>query len=252
MTTPNVLITGMSGLIGGAVRARLEGRYALTALNRRPVEGVTTFQADIADLDAIRPAFHGQHTVVHLAGYRGYEWKDLLGANIVGLYNVFEASREAGVRRIIFASSGGVIAGWQRVEPYNAIIEGRYADVPASWPKLGHQTLPRPTGIYGCTKLWGEALAWDYTEAYDLSVLCLRFGPITREDRPTSREMAPAWCSLRDAAQMVERCIVAPPELKFDVFNVISSNRRAVRDLSHAREVVGYEPEDSAERFEVP
>lgn len=238
MTMSNVLVTGMSGLLGEAVRERLEGRYRLSALNRRQVPGVQTLQADIADLESIRPAFAGQETVVHLAAYRGYEWNDLLRTNIIGLYNVFEASRKAGVRRIIFARSGASIAGWQRVEPYKAIIEGRYEDAPASWPMLGHLSLSRPTGIYGCTKVWGEALAWDFAEAFGLSIICLRFGPITPSDRPTSRTTAPAWCSKRDAAQMGERCIDAPPELKFDIFNVISNNKWAVRDISHAREVV--------------
>jgi len=247
VTMSNVLVTGMSGLLGGAVRARLEGRYKLGALNRRLVPGVKTLQADIADLESIRPAFEGQEIVVHLAGYRGYEWNDLLRTNIVGLYNVFEASREAGVRRIIFASSGASIGGWQRVEPFKAIVEGRYGDAPASWPKLDHLTLPRPTGIYGCTKVWGEALAWDFVEEFDLSIICLRFGSITPSDRPTTREMVPAWCSQRDAAQMVERCIVAPSELKFDIFNVISNNKWAVRDTFHAREMVGYQPQDSAD-----
>ena len=54
-----VLITGMSGLIGGLLRRQLEdvGGYELSALNRRRVEGVRSFQADISDLEAIKPAF---------------------------------------------------------------------------------------------------------------------------------------------------------------------------------------------------
>ena len=57
-----VLITGMSGLIGGLLRAHLEerGGYELAALNRRPVEGVECFQADISDLDVDRPSLRGQ------------------------------------------------------------------------------------------------------------------------------------------------------------------------------------------------
>ena len=62
-----VLITGMSGLIGGVLRRHLEGvgGYDLTALNRRAVDGVKCYQADLADLARIRPAFEGQDIVVH-------------------------------------------------------------------------------------------------------------------------------------------------------------------------------------------
>jgi len=71
MPGPTVLVTGMSGLIGGAVRKHLAGRYELRALNRRAVEGVPCHQADVADLDAIQPAFDGVHAVVHLAASVG-------------------------------------------------------------------------------------------------------------------------------------------------------------------------------------
>ena len=59
MAQKKVLVTGMSGLIGSLVRERIEGKYVLSALNRRPVEGIECHQGDIADLDAIRPAFEG-------------------------------------------------------------------------------------------------------------------------------------------------------------------------------------------------
>src|SRR4051812_48879879 len=122
-----ILVTGMSGLIGSAVRERLAGKYELTALNRRPVLGVETFQADIADIEAIKPAFVGQDTVVHLAGYmEGDDWPGLLQTNIIGSYNVFEACREAGVKRIIFASSGATVSTWEKEEPYLSVMEGRY------------------------------------------------------------------------------------------------------------------------------
>ena len=55
----NVLITGMSGLIGGLLKDHLNslGGYNLSALNRSEVEGVQNFRADISDLEAIKPAF---------------------------------------------------------------------------------------------------------------------------------------------------------------------------------------------------
>ena len=57
-----VLITGMSGLIGGLLKDHLieQGGYELTALNRSHVDGVNNHQADISDIDAISPAFEGQ------------------------------------------------------------------------------------------------------------------------------------------------------------------------------------------------
>src|SRR2546422_8835359 len=95
MARRSVLVTGMSGLIGGALRRHLEGTYTLSALNRRPLPGVRCHQADIADLDAIAPAFDGVDTVVHLAARTGESesFDEILRANVIGTYNVFEAAR---------------------------------------------------------------------------------------------------------------------------------------------------------------
>ena len=91
-----VLITGMSGLIGGLLRQHLEARggYELSALNRSALDGVRCFQADVADAEAIKPAFTGQDVVVHLAAYLGSDdWEGQLAGNVIGTYNVFEAAR---------------------------------------------------------------------------------------------------------------------------------------------------------------
>src|SRR5690348_11571749 len=108
MPGKRVLVTGMSGRIGGVVRKRLEGKYELVALNRSPVEGVKCFQADIADLEAIIPAFHGIDSVVHLAAEasEASSWQRYRDSNVTGTFNVFEASRMGGVKRVVYASSG--------------------------------------------------------------------------------------------------------------------------------------------------
>ena len=251
MALKKVLVTGMSGLIGGLVRERLEGKYMLSALNRRPVPGVECHQADIADLDAIRPAFEGIDVVVHLAAMAqpGVTWEELLSGNIVGCYNVFEASREAGVKRVVFASSGSTVSNWDREFPYNAITQGRYDEVPETWEKVDHKSLTRPAGLYGCTKVFGEALARHFTDTYDISIISLRIGAVTRENRPAAPRGFSVWCSQRDIAQIVEKSIEAPDSVKFDIFDVVSDNKWAYRDISHAREVLGYEPEDAAEDY---
>ena len=246
-----ILVTGMSGLIGGAVRGRLQSRYQLTALNRSLVPGVTTVQADIADFDAIRPAFENQETVVHLAASaRGSDpWERVRDPNLIGVYNVFEAARQAGVSRVIYASSGSTISGWEQVQPYRALVNGDYESVIHPWPLITHETPVRPAGVYGATKVWGEAVARHFTDSSDLSIICLRIGLVNAVDRPTDSRQFSVWCSQRDISQMVERCILAPPELRYDIFYAVSSNKWGYRDISHARDVVGFEPQDEAEAY---
>ena len=249
MTANNILITGMTGLIGQVVRKRLERRYNLTALNRSRLERVKCHQADIADLAAIEPAFEGQDVVVHLAARVATDatWQDLLPANVIGVHNVFEAARRARVKRIVFASSGAAISGCERDDPYRSIAKGDYENVPRAWRNFTHESTARPSGLYGCTKVWGEALARYYSDAHGISVICLRIGAVNRDDRPKLPRHFSVWCSQRDIAQMVERCVEAPESVRFDTFYVVSKNKWSYRDLSHARDVVGYEPQDAAE-----
>jgi uronate dehydrogenase len=245
-----LLVTGLSGLIGGALHKHLDGRYPLRALNRRPVPGVDCHQADLGDLDAIQPAFKDVDTVVHLGAVAGDEHvpADILRANVVGTYNVFEASRRAGVKRVIFASSGATVSGWEREPPLSHIVSGEY-DRLGSWSPLTHETPLRPSGLYGASKAWGEALARTYADAHGMSMICLRIGRVREEDRPlTPREFA-VWCSQRDITRMIETCIEAPARVRFDVFYVVSNNRWGYRDLEHARAVLGWTPLDRAEDF---
>lgn len=239
----------MSGLIGGATRARLAPDVRLSALNRGKVDGIPTTRADLADFDAIRPAFEGQHTVVHLAAKAGnhYSWEELLQTNVVGTRNVVKAAREAGCRRLIFASSGATVTGWEHDEPYKALTEGRYDEVPDAWTMIRHDMPARARGTYGATKVWGEALCRDAADSSPLSVLCLRIGYVNAEDRPVHPRHYSIWCSQRDVAKAIALSVQAPLDRRFDVFFVNSRNRWGYRDLSHAEEVVGFVPRDAAE-----
>ena len=246
-----VLITGMSGLIGGLLRGHLErmGGYELRALNRRAVEGVECHRADIADLDAIRPAFEGVDVAVHLAAFLGSpDWSGHLSGNVIGAYNVYEAARLAGVKRVVFASSGATVQGFEQTAPYDAIIAGRYDEVPEGFPKVTHESM-RPRGIYGAAKVWGEALGRVYSDDHGLSVLCVRIGRVNQANRPESAAEVSRYLSHRDVCQVLQRCIDAPDDLRYGVFLATSNNRWGYRDLEHARRVLGYEPQDSAEDF---
>ena len=244
-----ILVTGMSGLIGGVVQADLQEAHDLTALNRSDVPGIRCHRADISDFEAIRPAFEGQDVVIHLAAraHGAHEWEALRRYNVEGTYNVFEAARQAGVKRFIFASSGATISGWERDDPYRALVEGRYHDAPDSWPMITKETPTRPSGIYGASKVWGEAIARHFSDTGDISSICLRIGYVNAENRPLKPRDYSTWCSQRDIARMITLCLAAPADLKFDIFYVLSDNKWGYRDLTHARNVLGFTPQDKAE-----
>jgi len=242
-----VLVTGMSGLIGRALRKQVDGRYDLRALNRSAVEGLPCHQADIADLEAIKPAFAGVETVVHLAAQVGNPaWEAVLRHNITGTYNVFEAAREAGVKRVVFASSGAAVSGIESDKPYSDLVAGRYEGL-QSWPMLTHLSPLRPSGLYGASKIWGEALGRHYMDDHGLSVICVRIGRVHAEDRPRSAREFAVWCSQRDIARFLESCVEAPDAVRFEIFFCTSRNKWGYRDLEHPRAVLGWEPVDAAE-----
>ena len=243
-----VLITGMSGLIGKALRSELESDYELRALNRSAIDGVDCVQADISDLDAIRSAFEGIDQVVHMAAiaHGGPQWDQLLQFNVIGTYNVFEAARQAGVKRVIYASSGATISGYERNEPYKSLSEGRPEEA-GKWKMVTHESPVHPSGIYGCTKVWSEALARHYADTSGMSMIGLRIGVVNAEDRPRQPRQVPIWCSQRDVARMVRHCIEAPDDLNYDIFFVVSNNKHSYRDMSHAKDVLGFEPMDSSD-----
>lgn len=246
-----VLITGMSGLIGGILRRHLDsiGGYELSALNRSPVEGVEWYQADIADLEAVEKAFARKEIVVHLAAFLGSDnWEGHLSGNIIGTYNVYEAARRTGVKRVVFASSGSTAVGYGRVEPYKALREGRYEDVPDNFPMLTEMDT-WPQGIYGAAKVWGEAIGRHFSDAHGLSVTCIRIGQVWPDDRPQVEADFVRWLSHRDIATMLHKCIEAPDDVQFDIFNCNSDNKWGYRDLEHSRKVLGWVPQDSADAF---
>ena len=239
-----ILVTGMSGIIGGITRRHLASLgHEVRALNRQPVEGFDCFQADITDLDAIRPAFEGIDTVIHLAAYLGDDDEPQFDVNIRGTYNVFEAAADAGVRRVIFGSSGAIQIAAEKYEPIKAMVEARVDDIPEPKPVMMHTDPPHPNNMYGVAKVAGEAMARMYSENHG-SAIVARIGRVRIEDRPANAREATVYFSHRDVRQFFEKCVNAPADLKWDIFYGVSDNFTRFRDISHAAEVIGYVPQD--------
>ena len=248
---PTVVVTGASGLIGGLVLKNLGERFDFRAVNRRRVEGVPCWQADVADFDAIRPAFEGADAVVHLSAYTQdiHQWEGTLSVNIVGTYNVFEAARQAGVRRVVFASSGSTMLGYEKEYPYGELARGEYEKVPDKWTLITHLWPVRPDSIYGVSKVFGEVLGRYYSDYHGLSVVCLRIGAVLDTDRPKLVRHFPGYLSQADIVQAIRLALEAPESLRYTVCDIISDNRWRWRDIEHARRVLGYVPTGSSDGF---
>ena len=187
-----VLVTGFGGRIGKVLRDHLGDKYEFSGIDRIPLEGLDSLTADLTDLEAIATAFEGKDVVVHLAAEPRHTpdigWDLLMPDNVIATANVFEAAKQAGVSRIIFFSSMHVVGMYERDQPYTAIAEGDYGDLdPATVPLITHNMPDRPDGPYAVSKIFGEALGRYFDEDHGISVICIRFGTTSPDDRPGIR-----------------------------------------------------------------
>ncbi len=252
-----VLVTGSSGLIGAMLIRSLAERYQFSGLDRvkgANTPGVPTLVADASKggVEAILPAFKGVHAVVHLAAdvRQDAPWDSVLPNNLVLTHNVWEASRLSGVRRIVFASSNHAVGMFENDDPYRRIVKGDYAGLdPAKVKKVDHTVPVRPDGDYGISKAFGEAAGRYYFEQFGIEAACLRIGTVNPQNDPTKsvRHFA-TWCSHRDLAQLVDKCLSAP-RLGFEIFYGVSNNKWRFWDIAHAEQAVGFKPQDNAESY---
>ncbi len=253
-----MLITGLNGVVGKVLRPVLEERYEICALSRSGVDGLPddrVFKADIADIDSLRPVFEGVDVVLNLAADGGLSseagmaagWDSMLRNNIVGAYNVLEVARQTGVSRVILASSGATSNGYELVEPYKSLVSEDDVEIPDSWEMITEFSEPKPVSLYGVTKLFGEDLGRYYALTTPLSVINLRISSCGPVDLAGPGRTQANWSSHRDLQQLTVKCIEAPADLKFDIFWATSDNRKLFRDNSHAKEVLGYAPQDGVQ-----
>ena len=102
-----VLITGAGGGIGRSLRETLRGAYPILRLSDRVAlaparQGEEVGRTELSDMPAVERMVAGVDGIIHLGGISGEnEWPVILEGNIIGLYNVFEAARRAGITRKI-------------------------------------------------------------------------------------------------------------------------------------------------------
>jgi uronate dehydrogenase len=223
-----IVLTGAAGKIGSKLREAWHGRFPLLRLvDTRELgeerKGEERQMLDLADLGATRRAVEGADAVIHLAAIpREDRFERLLEANIIPTYNVFEAARQAGVRRVVFASSNHVTGFYGTTE------------------RIGPDDPVRPDSLYAVTKVFGEALGRLYADKWGLEVVCLRIGAFGK--RPGSADALPMWLSPGDCVRLFTRALLAP-DIRFLVVYGASRVPDPRWENPGAR-VLGYEPVD--------
>jgi uronate dehydrogenase len=226
-----ILLTGAAGIVGTALRPILRTQYESLLLT--DIAAITDLadnerfqQADLQNLGALEALCSQVDAIVHLGGMVGaaYGFEDVLGPNIIGAHNVFEAARRQGVKRVVYASSHHVVGFAPR---------GSHLD---------HLSPPRPNGEYALSKAFGEAAASYYADKFGLEVLTIRIGYIG-DDLSKERRLH-TWVSARDLAQLI-RIGLTHPDIHHEIVYGVSEVPEPFFDNQNATRL-GYQPQDRA------
>jgi nucleoside-diphosphate-sugar epimerase len=232
-------MTGAAGNMGRLLRPLLrrdDRILRLADLSEVPdlQAGEETVAADVTDYDAMAKACQGVDAVLHLGGISlEAPFEDVLAVNVAGTQNLLRAAVEAGVPRVLLASSNHAAGFYRRRQ------------VPPGSDGLPDEAPARPDSFYGWSKAAIESLGSLYHSRYGIDVTALRIGTCFAE--PTDTRSLATWLAPRDAARLIEAALSNGPA-GFRVVWAISDNTRRWWSLSGAR-ALGYESMENAERF---
>ena len=262
-----VLVTGAAGYIASQLLPAFRERYDLVLLDVTKkdrdgtlVEGVETVNLHDPDMGEYRSYFQGVDSVVHLAWRRSGgvgQPRDLEDfypehANVHLAYNIYRASLESGVRRVVVASSNHA-ADWYEhnlihdkkmevVDPYQLPISDNFY----GWAKATYEHL----GFLFATGVFGRKL--ENVQVRIGAPREIRLEDFKPDDIRTYKRDLGAYISPRDLQQLFTRSIETESienehGIPWLVVYGISGNTRSFWSLSNARRVLGYEPEDDSE-----
>ncbi len=226
-----LLITGAAGNIGSMCRERLTHLAEILRLSDRtdlgaPKPHEEVVHCNLEDKAAVDGLVEGCDAIVHLGG-RSQEdtWAVIRSANIDGMVHLYEAARKHGVSRILYASSNHATGYYQQTD------------------RLDARAPTRPDGLYGVSKVFGEALASLYHDKYGIETACVRIGSCFPE--PRNHRMLSTWLSPDDFMRLVER-VLSVPVLGCPIVYGASNNDAGWWDNGRVS-CLGWRPQDNAE-----
>jgi NAD(P)-dependent dehydrogenase (short-subunit alcohol dehydrogenase family) len=235
----SILVTGAAGRIGrAAVRELVARGHRVRAFDVVAASGTDdVIVGNITDPDVLGRAMQGIDVLIHLAATPDDDdfMERLLPNNLVGAYHVLEEARRAAVHRIVLGSSGQVV-WWQRFTGPLPVT----ADAP-----------PSPRGWYASTKLFLEAAGSAFAAKYGISVIAARLGWCPRNQAHVEELGRTEWgpdvyLSPADAGRFFACAVEPPVDIRFEVVYATSRPaRKVIYDPTPARELLGYEPQDT-------
>lgn len=229
-----LLITGANGNLGIVCRDRLKPIADSIRVSARKDLGEAAAHeelvyCDLSDKAAVEELVEGCDGIVHMGGQSvESDWETVRSANIDGMFNLYEAARKSSVTpRIVFASSNHAIGFYKQTERIDA------------------KSPTRPDGLYGVSKVFGEALASMYYDKFGIETACVRIGSCFPE--PVNHRMLSTWMSHDDFILLIERIFMVS-RLGCPIIYGASANAASWWDN---REVayLGWQPQDSSEPF---
>lgn len=228
-----LVLTGAAGRLGSYLREPLSkmcDELVSTDIIEdigKLYEGERYEQADLASLDDMMRVLEGADQVVHFGAY-GDEapFDTILGPNIIGAYNVWEAAYQHKLRRVVYASSIHAVGMHSKMD------------------FIGTDAPHRPDTFYGLAKCFSEDLASLYWDKRGIESVCMRILSCAQVNN--ARALG-SWLSYDDLIQLVTQSINTPTT-GFTVVYGVSNNDRAPVDNSNAS-FLGYRPKDNAEQF---
>jgi len=236
MSRLKVLLTGPSGRIGPHLLQPFRERYDLVTFDL-PGQGAD-LEGEVGDIDSLRRAMQGIEVIVHLAATSDEApfLEELVPNNVIGVYNVLEAARLEGVRRVVFASSVQAGGSVPREREGKELLE---LDI-----------LPRPGTLYGATKVLAETMGHFFHQKHGMEFIALRIGAFQPYDSDWLQKgiAEQIWLSPHDCAAIMVLAIERA-DVSYAVVNATSKTSREVLSLKGAREVLGFEPQDDSRDF---